>query len=140
MANLDEHFSCCLYFTAGKFFREISALAEESFSEIGLTPSYAFVLMVVHEEEEVSTSRVAEKVGLKPSTLTRLADKLVLKGYIERKQEGRNMFLLKTDKLESEMPRINQCWTNLFNAYNDILGKNNASEINQLLVTNNNKF
>lgn len=140
MTKVKDSFACCLYFTSGKFFREISALAEESFMEMGLSPSYAYVLMVVYEEKMVSISEVADQVGLKPSTLTRLADKLVLRNYIERKQEGRNIFLIPTAKLGTDIDQIHACWANLYESYNEILGKEKAERINELLLESNRKF
>lgn len=140
MSKSTETFDCCLYFTAGQFFREIAALAEESFMELGLSPSYAFVLMVIYEEEAIPISQVAQRVGLKPSTLTRLADKLERKGYITRRQEGRTVLLTKAALLDQEISKINNGWNKLFHAYNKVLGKENAEMLNQLLVESNKKF
>ncbi|CAM1361638.1 Transcriptional regulator, MarR family [Tenacibaculum litopenaei] len=133
-------FECCLYFTAGRFFREINALAEESFQEIGLSPSYAYILMVVDNESPIATSAVANRVGLKPSTVTRLVDKLVGKGLIQRSQEGRNVWLHKTDKLEEEMLQITACWNKLYHAYNEIIGTKEATELNAALCQANEKL
>lgn len=118
----------------------MTALAEESFAPLGLSPSYAFVLMVVHEEQSISTSQVAERVGLNPSTITRLADKLILRGYLERKQEGRNIFLRSTPKLHEEIETINACWEKLYHAYNDVLGKEQSEALNNMIDSANQKF
>lgn len=123
-----------------KIFREINALAEESFQEIGLSPSYAYILMVVDNESPIATSAVANRVGLKPSTVTRLVDKLVGKGLIQRSQEGRNVWLHKTDKLEEEMLQITACWNKLYHAYNEIIGTKEATELNAALCQANEKL
>lgn len=140
MKQVTDIFENCLYFTSGQLFREISALAEESFAPLGLSPSYAYVLMVVFKEKKISTSRAAEKVGLKPSTLTRLADKLVRRGFIAREQEGRNNFLIRTKKLDHEIGTIYSCWENLYHSYNEILGKENATMLNKKISKANKRF
>jgi len=140
MKKVAEIFNRCLYFTSGQLFREISALAEESFAPLNLSPSYAFVLMIVYEEKSITTSQVAVKVGLKPSTITRLADKLVLQNFIEREQKGRNTFLNTTKKLNSEIELIYKCWENLYHKYNKILGEENADILNKIILENNKKF
>ena len=63
-------------------------MAEEAFAKTGLSPSYAFLVMIVEEQPGITLKSLSEKLHLAPSTCTRLVDKLVNREIVERKQEG----------------------------------------------------
>ena len=138
--DLEASFKDCLYFTSQGLHREIAAIAEENFATLGLTPSYAYLLMVIYQYKELSTTDAAQKIGLRPSTVTRLADKMVLRGYIKRKHEGRISFLVKTDALDDDMGKIFACWTRLKVQYKELLGEKNVERLLKNLHTAKKRF
>ncbi len=61
----------CLFFTANRFARLLTKMAEESFFKIGLSPTEAFALMILNEEGAMGSSKLGQRLHLSPSTVTR---------------------------------------------------------------------
>ena len=127
--DTNEYLDCCLYFTSNTMSRLINKMTEEAFMPTGLAPSYAFLMMVVIEEKSIGIGQLAETLKLAPSTVTRFVDKLIIKGFLEREQAGRNMTISATPKGEELLPQIKESWTRLFDAYCEVLGKDFAVEL-----------
>ena len=79
-------FEKCLYFTATKFTRLISSLWEEAYRPISLSPSHAYLMMLILENPGDTPKKLSEKMDLKLSTVSRLIDGLFVKGLIIRKK------------------------------------------------------
>jgi len=79
-------FEKCLYFTATKFTRLISSLWEEAYRPINLSPSHAYLMMLILENPGDTPKKLSEKMDLKLSTVSRLIDGLFVKGFIIRKK------------------------------------------------------
>jgi len=75
----DKYLSKCLYFTSNALARKLTKLAEEAFVPLGISPSYAFLLLLVHENPGITPSALSVELNLDPSTITRLADKMILR-------------------------------------------------------------
>ncbi|MBM7619982.1 DNA-binding MarR family transcriptional regulator [Bacillus tianshenii] len=131
--NLDDFFDNCLYFTVNKLSRSITKMAEESFAKTGLSPTHAFLMMLVIEKPGISQSELAEALHLKPSTITRFVDKLVEKGLIERKTEGKRSLNYPTEKGNEIVTDIKEGWKILFRSYSDILGEEEGKTLNSLI-------
>ncbi|MCT4612108.1 MAG: MarR family transcriptional regulator [Clostridia bacterium] len=124
-----KELNCCLYFTASKLHRVINKMAEEEFSAIGLSPTYAFVIMVINNKPGVSPSEISDAVSIKPSTTTRFIDKLVDKGYVKRSFEGKYSYISLTEEGKKLMPEIDKCWANLYDRYSKVLGYDEGDRI-----------
>ncbi|KEQ23634.1 MarR family winged helix-turn-helix transcriptional regulator [Paenibacillus tyrfis] len=120
---LDNYFKGCLYFSANRLSRLITKMAEEEFSPTGLSPTYAFILMAVYEKEGISQKELAEIVHLHQSTITRLIEKLVGKGFLTNQTSGRTSLFFSTDKGKQLQDIIETCWGNLHKRYAEILGQ-----------------
>lgn len=120
------HFNSCLFFVANELSRLISEMAEEEFMFAGLSPSYAFVLSIVINEPGITPHEISDILKLKPSTITRLLDKLEYQGLIERSNEGRSVLVSPTEKGFALEKSIRQAWTNLFQRYTKILGEEDS--------------
>lgn len=119
----------CLYFTANRLGRVITKMAEEEFAASGLSPTSAFLLMAVFEKEGISQKELGEILHLQPSTVTRLVEKLVIKGLIHNRVEGRLSLIFATDKGRALNDTINECWNNLRRRYAEILGEEEGDEL-----------
>lgn len=137
---INDYFNNCLYFTVSKLSRAITKMAEESFQKTGLSPTHAFLMMLVIEKPGISQSELAEALHLKPSTITRFVDKLVDKGLIERKTEGKRSFNFPTENGEAILKDINDGWKILFRSYSEILGEEEGKELNKLINEAGNKL
>ncbi len=125
----DQYLDCCLYFTSNTMTRLINKMTEEAFMPTGLAPSYAFLMMVVIERESIGIGELANILKLAPSTVTRFVDKLILKKYLERSQEGRNITVKATSSGMGLLPEIKASWERLFKAYCDVLGEEFAVKL-----------
>ncbi|MGQ5396608.1 MarR family winged helix-turn-helix transcriptional regulator [Paenibacillus sp. M.A.Huq-84] len=119
----------CLYFTANRLGRVISKMAEDEFATSGLSPTSAFLLMAVFEKEGISQKELGEMLHLQPSTVTRLIEKLVIKGLITSRVEGRLSLIFATDKGKAMDETINECWNNLRKRYSELLGEKEGDDL-----------
>lgn len=119
---LDTYLKECLYFTANRLSRIATKMAEDEFAVTRLSPSYAYLMMAVDENEGISQKELCKILHLTPSTVTRLIEKLIGKDLIYHQVEGRMSRIYTTDKGKTLMPVIHECWDRLRNRYNTILG------------------
>lgn len=120
---------CCLYFTANSLSRHISTMAEESFRITGLSPSYAHLMLLLINDPGMAQNELSKKMNVKASTMTRFIDKLIMMRYVERKQEGRNVFVFPTEEGEKLKEKINEALADLFERYCKVLGKDFAIQL-----------
>lgn len=125
----------CLYFTATRLSRVVTKIVEDEFAKCGLSPTAAFLLLAVIEEEGISQKQCGEILHLQPSTVTRLIEKLVVKGVVYNRVEGRMSLLYATDKGKALEATIHECWDNLRVRVNEILGDKEADELTLRLLT-----
>lgn len=124
-----RYFECCLYCTTNTLSRLISKMTEEIFMPTGLTPSYAFLMMVVIEKDSIGVCDLANTLNLAPSTVTRFVDALMVKGYLQRKQEGRNMIVTSTQEGKELLPKIQEVWKKLHDRYIEAFGEEFATQL-----------
>lgn len=132
---IEDRFSCCLYFTASKLARAISRLAEEEFAATGLSPTYAYLLMAVREEPGIAQQDLAARLHLTPSTVTRLIDKLEVKGLAVRRTTGKNSLVFLTAKGEDVQEEIRQAWGRLYERYSAALGREEGDRLTERIAT-----
>ncbi|WJH35087.1 MarR family transcriptional regulator [Paenibacillus sp. CC-CFT747] len=88
----------CLYFTANRFARDITKLAEKNYEFSDLSPSYLYLLMVVHFKPDITQKEICHKLSIAPSTSTRFIDKLVKEGLVLRRMKGKESFISLTEE------------------------------------------
>ncbi|WP_088014880.1 MarR family winged helix-turn-helix transcriptional regulator [Gottfriedia acidiceleris] len=126
---MEQYFSDCLYFTANHLARLMNKMAEEEFAPLGISPTYAFLLMAVYEQPNISQSELSNILHIAPSTTTRFVDKLEVKKLVERKSDGKLTLVNLTDKGIKIQEDIKVCWKNLYKRYSEILGDDVAKNI-----------
>jgi len=130
---LDETLHCCLYFTAGKLCRAMNKFAEEEFQLVGLSPTYAFLLMIVNERKEISPTELSERLHITNSTTTRFLDKLESKKLIQRVFLGRNAVISSTPEGIALQPEIEKAWERLYHRYSKLLGYKEGAHLARVI-------
>ncbi|WP_136809038.1 MarR family winged helix-turn-helix transcriptional regulator [Desulfosediminicola flagellatus] len=125
---------CCLFFTANSLARDITRMGEEEFASIGMTPSYAFLMMLAIESPGISQKEISQKMNMAPSTVSRFIDALVKRGILQKEGQGRMTFIHPTDKGLQLQESIKEVWKNLYERYSIILGKENGDELTRLCL------
>lgn len=131
MHPLRDYFQHCLYFSAGTLFRHISHMAEEEFAQLGLSPSHAFLLMLVLERPGSTQKEYAGALRLAPSTVTRLVEALERKGLVERRSQSRTSQVFPLAKGKGLAEPMEAAWERLFERYKTVLGDDACSDLTE---------
>lgn len=120
---------CCLFFTANSLARNITRMGEEEFAGIGMTPSYAFLLTLAAETPGISQKEISEGMNLAPSTVSRFIDALVKRDLLTKNVMGRVTYIHPTEKGIMLRQSIQEVWSNLYERYSRILGREDGDEL-----------
>lgn len=120
---LEENFCKCLFFTVTRLKKIAANIAEEELSPLGMSPTYIYILLGVKFKEGITQKELCEELHLKPSTITRLIDKLVIKGFVERRIEGKMSHIYLTEKGEEIQEEIKRYRLKLHEKYKKLLGE-----------------
>ena len=131
MKTSDSKYCKCLYFTANALARKIEKLALESWSRVSLSPSHAYLLMLVAEKPGIQPTSLSEHLQLQPSTITRLIEKLEGKKLLIRTYEGKITNVYPTPKGKDLLPRLHECLHKFYSRYSEILGKDESARLVQ---------
>ncbi|MCR6515976.1 MAG: MarR family winged helix-turn-helix transcriptional regulator [Clostridium sp.] len=129
---LEQNFCGCLFFTATRLKKIAANIADEELKPLGLSPSYVYILLGVKFKPGITQKELCEELHLKPSTITRLIDKLVIKGLVERKSEGKLSHIFLTTKGEDIQEDISRFRLKLHNKYKELLGAQNYDTLTKL--------
>ena len=138
--NIQESLDSCLFFTVKKMDRALNKLAAEAFQTVGMAPTYAFILLILAEEDGRLHKDIAQILYIAPSTLTRLIEKLVYKGYVTTLTEGRTRKVYLTVNGRELLPDIREAWDNLHTRYKAILGDAYANDLASIMNINSEKL
>lgn len=131
MKTTESKYRQCLYFTANALARKIEKLAQESWSRVGLSPSHAYLLMLVIEEPGIQPGSIAEHLQLQPSTITRLIEKLEEKKLLVRTTEGKITNVYPSPKGKELLPKLKDCVNEFYSNYSTLLGKEESAKLVQ---------
>jgi MarR family transcriptional regulator, organic hydroperoxide resistance regulator len=129
MKTSDSKYCKCLYFTANALARKVERLALESWSKVNLSPSHAYLLMMVNDEPGVQPGELADHLQLQPSTITRLIEKLEQRKLVVRTTEGKLTNVYPTPKGRQFQSKLRECLHEFYGRYSDILGKEESSRM-----------
>lgn len=129
MKSCESTFCKCLYFSSQALARKVEKLAIESWKPSGLSPSHAYLLMLVLKAPGIQPTALSEQLQLTPSTITRLTEKLEEKKLLIRTTEGKLTNIYPTPKGKNMEPQLNECLKNFYQTYSSVLGKENSSRL-----------
>ena len=128
-ADAEEYFSRCLFFTANELARTVGRMADQAFRVTGLSPSHAFLLMVVDEKPDITPGELADFLALRPSTVTRFVENLELRGFVSKGKSGRRVLIRATASGSELIPRLRSAWKDLYNDYSAVLGQDAGDDL-----------
>ncbi|MEH7072787.1 MarR family winged helix-turn-helix transcriptional regulator [Neobacillus drentensis] len=130
----------CLYFTASRFARNITKLAENTFDFEDLAPSYFYMIMTVKFHPEITQKELCHKLSIAPSTSTRFIDKLEKLKLVTRKMDGKQTHISLTDEGEKVYHQFRTSLKELFTGYSEILGREFSIDLSKMLHEASNKL
>ena len=125
---------CCLFFTANSLARDITRMGEEEFASIGMTPSYAFLMMLAIDSPGISQKEISAGMNMAPSTVSRFIESLVRRGLLQKDVQGRTTYMHRTDRVLQLQEQIQEVWKNLYERSSSILGQKNGDELTRLCL------
>ncbi len=129
---MKNYYTDNLYYTTTAFSRQISSIAETAFMDLGLTPSDAYLIMVVNEKPNVQPTEISERILLAPSTITRMIEKLEKRSIVTRTQEGKYTYVAVTTKGKDLYTNIIATWDDIHATFTNKLNEDTVN----LLVKN----
>ena len=127
---MKNYYSDNLYYTTVALNREISTIAETAFLDLGLTPSDAYLVMVVNEKPNIQPTEISEKILLAPSTITRMVEKLEKRNIVSRIQESKYTYVTSTQKGQDLYVLILQKWDEI---HGNFLGRLSSEGVANLV-------
>jgi len=112
-----------LFFLTGALSRKLSKEADDAFASIGLSSSHALILVMINRDPEIQPSTLAKKLHLKPSTITRLVQKLERRKLVERESKGRATAIVCTTKGNELTEDVHETWEQLLEEKEEQLGE-----------------
>ncbi len=130
----ESKYRSCPYFLANAVARKIEKLATEAWKGTDLSPSHAYLLMLVLEEPGVQPGCIADQLQLTPSTITRLIEKLEEKKLVMRTTEGKLTNVYPTPKAKEMKAVLKECSEEFYGQYTKMLGKDESRQFMQSLM------
>ena len=125
----ESRYRDCMYFSANALARKMEKLAAKSWAGADISPSHAYLLMIVIEEPGVQPGALAGEMLLKASTVTRFIEKLEEKKLVVRTNAGKITNVYPTPKAKQMLPKLKICLDNFFSAYSKILGREESLKL-----------
>jgi MarR family transcriptional regulator, organic hydroperoxide resistance regulator len=129
MKATDSRYRECLYFSSNAFARKVEKLASGIWKKVDMSPSHAYLLMLVIDDPGIQPSTIVKQLLLTPSTITRLIEKLEDKKLVVRTTEGKLTNIYPTPKAKSLVPELKACVEQFNEAYTTILGKEDSARM-----------
>lgn len=124
-----KKFEGCLYFTTSALARKVEKMAQACWKEVQLSPSHAYLLMLVLDEPGAQPGFLADQLQLQPSTITRLMEKLEARKLIVRTSEGKITNVYPTPRAKEMGPKMKAIAGQFYQQYTAILGKDKSGEL-----------
>lgn len=124
-----------MYFSANALARKISRLAEAAWKKVDLSPSHAYLLMIVIQEPGIQPSALSDELQLTPSTITRLIEKLEEKKLVRRTTDGKVTHVYPTARGNALQPQLKECLNHFYQNYSGILGSAESALLVQHMNT-----
>ncbi len=123
-----------MYFVSNALARKIEKLSISVWKKTNLSPSHAYLLMIVLDEPGVHPGSLSSELHLTPSTITRLIEKLEEKKLVTRTTEGKTTAVYPTSKAKDIRLLLKECAEEFAKKYVAVLGKEESSRLVQNMI------
>ena len=123
-----------LCFTSSILNRITNKIALTELSVIGLSPSYAFLIIAVHEKPGIRIKELARVLYLDSSSVSRLIEKLEVKKYILRDYSPGISQVYLTDLGNQAYNNVMLAMNQYLDQYKAALGKKRTKELSRSLM------
>ncbi|MGM0546173.1 MAG: MarR family winged helix-turn-helix transcriptional regulator [Bacteroidota bacterium] len=123
-----------LFFLTGALSRKLTNQADETFATVGLSSSHALLLWLIYDNPNAQPSQLANQMQLKPSTITRLVQKLERRELVKKQSEGRATSIRCTGQGENLAQDIQQKWEQLIQQQKDKLGDRYVEVLSEMIA------
>lgn len=123
MAQLIDHFSKCVFFSASALSRALARMADEQFAAFDLSATQGFILIALRKAPGITASDLATVLFLDQSTVTKTIDRMILKGLVQREPVGRSVRVFLTGKGEVKEVEAKTAWSKTRQAYGKAIGE-----------------
>jgi MarR family transcriptional regulator, organic hydroperoxide resistance regulator len=118
-----------MYFATNALARKMEKIAVNAWKKVNLSPSHAYLLMLVLGEPGIQPTKLSEELHLEPSNITRLTEKLEEKKLLVRIVEGKQTNVYPTPKAKELLPKMKQCVADFYENYTVILGNDESGRL-----------
>jgi DNA-binding MarR family transcriptional regulator len=123
MAQLIDHFSKCVFFSASVLSRALARMACEHFAAFDLSATQRFILIALRKAPGITASDLGAVLFLDQSTVAKTIDRMILKGLVQREPVGRSVRIFLTGKGEVKEVEAKSAWTKTRQAYGKAIGE-----------------
>lgn len=134
MKTSESRFSGCMYFVSSAYARKIEKMAVQVWKKVDLSPSHAYLLMMVLDDPGIQPMTLSGELHLTPSTITRLIEKLEDKKLVTRITDGKLTNVYPTPKAKDLRPKLNACQEEFMQVTIDSLGKEESDRLIKGLI------
>ena len=127
MKASDSRYGRCMYFASNALARKTEKLAVGIWKKAGLSPSHAYLLMIVLDEPGAQPGALSAELHLTPSTITRLIEKLEEKKLVIRNTEGKTTSVYPTAKSKEMKILLQECGEEFQRSCISLLGKDESA-------------
>lgn len=138
--NIGEKIEQCFYFSLNSLTKTINNIADKHFKKLNISSSYAYLIMQIYDKPGIGTKDLSWHLNLKPSTVTRLVDKMVNERYLKREQNGKRISISCTKLGRKFCKKIIKTWSELNKKFSEDLGKERLIRLNKEVIRINNKI
>ena len=123
-----------MYFVSNALARKVEKLSVAVWKKTNLSPSHAYLLMIVLDEPGAQPGTLSGELHLTPSTVTRLIEKLEEKKLVTRTTEGKMTNVYPTAKAKEMRSLLKECAEEFSKTYCAILGKEDSMKLVQGMI------